>query len=146
MKECKYDKATVDAWLNDGGAEIVLETLRRRGWDIKIQTGDDWEYVDDVVVVGDWENACMRISGEKSPWHQAFFAVLVNRRACPIRDRAIASRGIWTDFFIPMLRENDKFYTCSISLCYIEIDEIRTSSEATIACMAARAAAGKENL
>lgn len=73
VKEYEYDKATVDAWLNNGGAEIVLETLRRRGWDIEILMGDDWPYVDEVVVVADRETATMGISGYKSPWQQAFF-------------------------------------------------------------------------
>lgn len=135
MKEYEHDKATVDAWLNRGGAEIVLETLRRRGWDIKIQTGDDWEFVDDVVVVGNREAARMEINGKKNPQKQAFFAILVYRRERPVRDRARAFRNSWTEFCFPMLKESDNFLECSISLCYYEIDEIRTSSEATAALL-----------
>ncbi len=141
MKEYEHDRATVDAWLSNGGAEIVLETLRRRGWDIKIKVKGDWPYMDDVVVVGDRKAACMEISGEKSPWQQAFFAILVDRRYHPIRDGAAASRDWRAEFYLPIFKESDRFYTGSISLCYSAIDEIRTSSEATIARMTAISAA-----
>lgn len=138
VKEYEYDKATVDAWLNNGGAEIVLETLRRRGWDIEILMGDDWPYVDKVVVVADRETATMEISGYKSPWQQAFFAVLVDRRDYPIGGSGEDRRDYRKKFMFPMLNESDKFFPCSIDLCYRYIDEIRTSSEATIACSAGR--------
>ena len=136
VKEYEYDKATVDAWLNNGGAEIVLETLRRRGWDIEILMGDDWPYMDDVVVVANRETGTMEINGYKSPWQQALFAILVERRETPTE----SSRDYRKEFMMPILREGDKFLVIVRDLCYHDIDEIRTSSEATIACLV-----GKEN-
>ena len=137
VKEYEYDKATVDAWLNNGGAEIVLETLRRRGWDIEILMGDDWPYVDDVVVVANRETGTMEINGYKSPCQQAFFAILVERRETPTE----SSRDYRKEFMMPILREGDKFLVIVRDLCYHDIDEIRTSSEATIA-----SSAGKEEI
>lgn len=80
----------------------------------------------------------MEISGYKSPWQQAFFAVLVDRRDYPIGGSGEDRRDYRKKFMFPMLNESDKFFTCSIDLCYRYIDEIRTSSEATIACSVGR--------
>lgn len=130
------NKPAICKWLNNGGAEIVLDVLRRNGWEIETLTGDDWEFVDDGVVVGSRNHKKMYICGTKGPWAQAFFAAMLYNGHEPARD---TSRG---SHELQMIREGDQFYEPCIWLCYNFIDQIRISSEVTIAHMNAVSAAG----
>ena len=41
MNDYIPDKPTVDAWLINGGAEIVLEVIRRKGWKVEVLPEDN---------------------------------------------------------------------------------------------------------
>ena len=135
--EYEHDMPTVDAWLNSGGAEIVLETIRHLGWRVEVTTGDGWPYVDGVVVVGSREGACMEICGDIPASKQAVLAAMVDGRYNPLRDEPLDYNGRRKEFLFPMIRASDKFREESIYCCYSFIDQIRIASEATIACMGA---------
>jgi len=134
MKEYTYDKPTVDAWLLNGGAEIVLEAIRRMDWTIEVLTGKDLVSLDDddIVVCASRVSNIISINGAKSPWQQAFFAVAAVNRRDPIPDKPQDFDTRQKNWKYPFFRENDKFLESSIYLCYSFIDKIRIASEATV--------------
>lgn len=62
-------------WLNAGGAELVLDVVRRMGWPVYI--GDEWADSSDVVAISGYVRGCESISinCKKSGYKQAIAAV-----------------------------------------------------------------------
>lgn len=130
MKSYEPDKTTVDAWLLNGGAEIVLEVIRRKGWTVEVVPEDNWDFLSEIVVVADRVCNTMEINGGKSPYQQAMFAAAVVRNVYVVPDKPYRdSDEAWRRRYYPMLFERDRF---TVSICTYFCDSIRLSSEATI--------------
>lgn len=128
----EHDKATVDAWLLNGGAEIVLEVIRRKGWTVEVVPVDEWEFLPDVVVAADRVHGEISVNGAASPYHQAMFAAAVVEGIDAVPDEPESFSAGWKRWKYPLFCEHDKFLKCSTSRCTSFCDKIRLSSEATI--------------
>ena len=124
------DKAVVDAWLLNGGAEIVLEVIRRTGWKVDVIPADDWEFLPEIVIVADRIHNTIEINGAKSPYMQAIFSVAVVRDVYVVPNKPYRDHDeAWCRRRYPMLFESDRF---TVSICTHFCDSIRLSSEATL--------------
>ena len=147
MNDYIPDKPTVAAWLINGGAEIVLEVIRRKGWKVEVLPEDNWDFLPEIVVVADRVRNTMEINGAKGPYIQAMFAAAVVRDACVVPDKPYRDREeVWRRRYYPMLFEHDKFCEGSISLCTHFCDSIRLSSEATLSLIGKNEAIEKERI
>ena len=119
-------KPAVDAWLLNGGAEIVLEVIRRMGWTVEVVPSEQWLFIPEIVVSADRKCESIEINGGKSPYQQAVFAVAAVERHDPARTQC---RKNW---YYPLFSEKDEFFASALWLCYNFIDKIRLGSEATV--------------
>lgn len=66
-------------WLESGGADIVMEVIRRTGWIVNVADTGEWAFLPNIVALGfrDPNIANIYINGEMPPWLQAVAAVSI---------------------------------------------------------------------
>lgn len=66
-------------WLESGGADIVMEVIRRTGWTVDVGDTEEWDFLPNIVAIGNRNPniADIWINGEKPPWLQAVAAVSI---------------------------------------------------------------------
>ena len=124
-------------WLDSGGAEIVLEVVRRIGWTVEVYDAEEWNFLDNIVSVGDRDNYRIEINGAMPPWQQAVAAVAT-------ADSHFRRFESYSACKFPFFYDGDMPGELEVGEINEFIDRVKFSSEIAIALMSEALAAGKE--
>lgn len=117
-------------WLNAGGAEIVLEVVRRLGWSVEVESAEKWDLQSDIVAVGDRNENTVWVNGESSPWLQAVATVAIARSRFKL---SVPYGDI--EYSMPFFHAGELLDENEVHDIDRFIDMARYSSEATISLM-----------
>lgn len=113
-------------WLNAGGAEIVLEVVRRMGWTVEVAS--EWDLHPDIISIGNSEKCAINVDGTKKPYLQAVAVV-----ATAVNEFFRRFDLDSTEWKFPIFYVGEKLYSSDAGEIERFIETVRYSSEATIA-------------
>lgn len=117
-------------WLDSGGAEIVLEVVRRMGWTVEVRDAETWEFLPDIVSFGNRDDCLISVNGAMPLWLQAVAVVATSHS---IFKKLPGSS--YMDGNLPFFHYGELLDKLTVHQIDRFIDGVRFTHEATLAVM-----------